>query len=141
MIGAYQHSGPHQWADYEVEFIRQIGAHLGVAIQHSENLAKSHQQAVALQGAITWQRALSDVVSKIRSSLNIELILKTTCQELCHLLNLERIAIYRFNEDWSGQFISHFGTNDISLDNTNPFGEYPVWQDTHLQETQGGTLP
>ncbi|MFQ4140719.1 GAF domain-containing protein [Chlorogloeopsis sp. ULAP02] len=138
LIAAYQHSGPRQWANYEVEFLGQVGAQLGVAIQQSENLAQSKQQAIALQDAIARQRALTEVVGKIRSSLNIDLILKTTCQEVCKMLRVERVGVYRFNPDWSGEFVSHFGMVEAQWDSINPFGKNLVWEDTHLQETKGG---
>ncbi|MDZ8186735.1 MAG: GAF domain-containing protein [Nostoc sp. ChiSLP02] len=138
LIAAYQHSGARQWANYEVEFLGQVGAQLGVAIQQAENLTQSKQQATALQNAIARQRALTEVVGKIRSSLDIELILKTTCQEVCKLLRVERVGVYRFNEDWSGEFVSHFGMVEAQWDSINLFGKNLVWEDTHLQETKGG---
>jgi len=138
LIAAYQHSGPRQWANYEVEFLGQVGAQLGVAIQQAENLTQSKQQAIALQDAIARQRALTEVVGKIRSSLDIDLILKTTCQEVCKMLRVERVGVYRFNEDWSGEFVSHFGMVEAQWDSINPFGKNLVWEDTHLQETKGG---
>ncbi|MDZ7958536.1 MAG: GAF domain-containing protein [Aulosira sp. DedQUE10] len=138
LIAAYQHSEPRQWANYEVEFLEQVGAQLGVAIQQAENLAQSKQQAAALQDAIARQRALTEVVGKIRSSLDIDLILKTTCQEVCKLLKVERVGVYRFNQDWSGEFVSHFGMVEAQWDSINPFGKNLVWEDTHLQETKGG---
>ncbi|QLE58701.1 GAF domain-containing protein [Nostoc sp. TCL26-01] len=138
LIAAYQHSGSRQWANYEVEFLGQVGAQLGVAIQQAENLAQSKQQAVALKDAIARQRALTEVVGKIRSSLDIDLILKTTCQEVCKMLKVERVGVYRFNPDWSGEFVSHFGMVEAQWDSINPFGKNLVWEDTHLQETKGG---
>ncbi|WP_413199288.1 GAF domain-containing protein [Nostoc piscinale] len=138
LIAAYQHSGPRQWVNYEVEFLGQVGAQLGVAIQQTENLNQSKQQATALQEAIARQRALTEVVGKIRSSLDIDLILKTTCQEVCKLLRVERVGVYRFNQDWSGEFVSHFGMVEAQWDSINPFGKNLVWQDTYLQETKGG---
>lgn len=138
LIAAYQHSNPRQWQPFEVEFLEQVGAQLGVAIQQAENLNQSKQRAIALQDAIARQRALTEVVGKIRSSLDIDLILKTTCQEVCNLLRVERVAVYRFNEDWSGGFISNFGMVEAQWDSINPFGQNLVWQDTHLQDTKGG---
>jgi len=138
LIAAYQHSSPRQWQPFEIEFLEQVGAQLGVAIQQAENLQQSKQQAIALQDAIARQRALTEVVGKIRSSLDIHLILKMTCQEVCKLLRVERIAVYRFNPDWSGEFISNFGMVEPQWDSINPFGQNLVWQDTHLQDTKGG---
>ncbi|BAY61014.1 GAF sensor signal transduction histidine kinase [Calothrix brevissima NIES-22] len=138
LLAAYQHSKPREWADYEVEFLGQVGAQLGVAIQQAENLTQSKQQAAALKDAIARQRALTEVVGKIRSSLDINLILKTTCQEVCKLLKVERVAVYRFAADWSGEFVSHFGMVEAQWDSINPFGKNLVWDDTYLKESKGG---
>ena len=138
LLAAYQHSSPRSWQSFEIEFLTQVGAQLGVAIQQAETLEQSKQQASALQDAIARQRALTEVVGKIRSSLDITLILKMTCQEVCHLLRVERIAVYRFNEDWSGEYVSNFGIVEPQWDSINPFGQNLVWEDTYLQETKGG---
>jgi GAF domain-containing protein len=138
LVAAYQHSSTRQWANYEVEFLEQVGAQLGVAIQQAENLAQSKQQTLAFQRAIARQRTLTEVVGKIRSSLDIDLILKTTCQEVCKMLRVERVGVYRFYEDWSGEFVSHFGMVEAQWDSINPFGKNLVWEDTYLQETKGG---
>ncbi|MBE9030936.1 GAF domain-containing protein [filamentous cyanobacterium LEGE 11480] len=139
LLAAYHHTGPRKWLSYEVEFLSQIGAQLGVAIQQADLLEQSKQQAIAFEQAISRQRALTEVVSKIRSSLNTDLILQNACQEVCKLLNVERVGVYRFNDDWSGEFISHFGSPEVNQWlSVNPFGKHLVWEDTHLQETKGG---
>lgn len=138
LMAAYQHSAPRQWSSYEIEFLRQVGAQLGVAVQQAEILEESKQQSLALKDTIARQRALTEVVINIRSSLNINLILQNTCQEVCKLLAVERIAVYRFNRDWSGEFVSNFGMVEPQWDSINPFGKNLVWEDTHLQDTKGG---
>ncbi|MBV6624878.1 MAG: GAF domain-containing protein [Rivularia sp. (in: Bacteria)] len=138
LLAAYHHSSPRKWLDYEVEFLTQVGGQLGVAIQQAEFLQQSKQQAIALEKSIARQRTLTDVVTKIRSFSNTDLILETTCQEVCKLLQVERVGVYRFNADWSGEFVSNFGIPEVSWANINPFGKDLYWRDTHLQETKGG---
>ncbi|MEO0839392.1 MAG: GAF domain-containing protein [Cyanobacteria bacterium J06643_5] len=138
LLAAYQHSSPRKWLDYEVEFLTQVGGQLGVAIQQADFLQQSKQQAIALEKSIARQRTLTDVVTKIRSFSNTDLILETTCQEVCKLLQVERVGVYRFNSDWSGEFVSNFGIPQISWTDVNPFGKNLFWKDTHLQETKGG---
>ncbi|MBE9012936.1 GAF domain-containing protein [Pseudanabaenaceae cyanobacterium LEGE 13415] len=138
LFAAYQHSGVREWDSYEVEFLAQAAGHIGVAIQQAELLEQSKQQTADLENSLARQRALSEVVNNIRSSLDTNFIFHTTCQDLCKLLKLERAAIYRFNPDWSGEFISHFGRVEPQWERANPFGQNLVWEDTHLQETKGG---
>jgi GAF domain-containing protein len=138
LLAAYQHSDTRTWDQYELEFLSQAAGHLGVAMQQAELRDQSAQQAVQMEDAVARQRALTEVMGSIRSSLDTEFIFNTSCQELCKLLKLERAAIYRFNDDWSGQFISHFGRVGPEWESAKPFGRHLVWEDTHLQETKGG---
>lgn len=90
MLAAYQHSAPRQWYPHEVEFFAQAASHLGVAMQQAEIVEQIKQCTTELQDAIARQRALTEVVGNIRSSVNTEIILDTACQELCKLLKLAR---------------------------------------------------
>jgi GAF domain-containing protein len=107
-------------------------------MQQANILEQSKQHTTELQNAVARQRALTGVVDNIRSSLDTKLIFDTTCRELCKLLKVERTAIYRFDSNWGGEFISHFGTVEPQWETINPFGQNLVWGDTHLQETKGG---
>jgi hypothetical protein len=138
LLAAYQHSGARDWKPYEVEFLSQAASHLGVALQQAGLLEQFKQQTTELGDTVARQRALTEVVSKIRSSLDTDLILQNTCREVCHLLKVERVAVYRFNEDWSGGFVNHFGVVDPKWESAHPFGKNMIWDDTYLQETKGG---
>ena len=53
-----------------------------------------------------------------------------------HALECDRVAIYRFHPDWSGEFIvESAGPNCIPLVEENLKTQ---WEDTYLQEHQGG---
>ncbi|WP_432813608.1 sensor domain-containing diguanylate cyclase [Pantanalinema sp. GBBB05] len=97
-----------------------------------------HEQNLQVQLRDEQQRALDRVISKIRASLDLETIFRTTTKETCKLLRVERVAVYRFFENWGGEFVSDFefaepGWNDLGF-----LGQNTVWNDTYLQEHQGG---
>ncbi len=138
LLGTYQHSGPRQWEPLEIDFLAQVGSHLGIAIQQSDLISKLQRKKDELRNSVTRQKALTEVVSQIRSSIDVEHILKTTCEEARKLLNVDRVAVYRFEEDWSGEFVSHFGSKATDWDKVAPFGKNLVWEDTYLQSSQGG---
>jgi GAF domain-containing protein len=136
LLCSYQHSAPRQWLDSEINFMSQIAAQLGVALQQAELLMQTQQQALDLQQAAKQQRVLFEVVSKIREFLDLDAIFQTTTQEICKSLQADRVAVYQFHPDWSGEFIAEFvGEGWIKLvsPTTNT-----IWQDSYLQETQGG---
>jgi methyl-accepting chemotaxis protein PixJ len=63
-------------------------------------------------------------------------IFKITTLEVRQLLRSDRVAVYRFNPDWNGEFIAESaGGNWVKLVGPDI---RTVWEDTHLQETQGG---
>jgi light-regulated signal transduction histidine kinase (bacteriophytochrome) len=63
--------------------------------------------------------------------------LNITSYEVRHILEADRVAVYRFNPDWSGEFIAEsVGDGWIKL--VGPDVPQKVWEDTYLKETQGG---
>ncbi|MBN4000951.1 GAF domain-containing protein [Nostoc sp. LPT] len=136
LLATYQHTGPRQWKTSEVNFLSQIAAQMGVALQQADLLSQTQQQTLDLQQATEQQRVLFEVVAKVRESLDLDAIFQTTTQEICKSLQADRVAVYRFEADWSGEYIAEFvGDKWLKLvsSDTNT-----VWQDSYLQETQGG---
>ncbi|MFN6569314.1 GAF domain-containing protein [Dendronalium sp. ChiSLP03b] len=136
LLATYQHSGPRQWQAFEVNFFSQTAAQMGVALQQAGLLTQTKQQTLDLQQAAEQQRVLFEVVAKMRESLNLDAIFQTSTQEVCKVLQADRVAVYRFDLDWSGEFIAEFvGEGWVKLVDGN---KNTVWQDSYLQETQGG---
>src|SRR4028119_173302 len=122
----------------------------------------------ALHKSVQRERVIALAIQRIRETLDIETIFSVTTHELRQLINCDRVLIYRFNSDWSGEIVSEsVGTEWISLlqeqannpnltqrtlENDNcavkrfdsAAGCDSVLstsfsvQDTYLQETQGG---
>ncbi|MEM7554704.1 MAG: GAF domain-containing protein [Cyanobacteria bacterium P01_A01_bin.84] len=113
LLGIYQHRSKRHWENSEVDFVNQIAAQLGVAMQQASLLDYNRQQAkklqysnVELQRGVERQEAISNIVAKIRSSLDVEIIFSTTTEEIRKLLEVDRVVVYRFNTDWSGKFVA-----------------------------------
>jgi len=122
----------------------------------------------ALQKSVQRERAIALAIQRIRQTLDIETIFSATTHELRQLINCDRVAVYRFNPDSSGEFVSEsVGADWISLvqeqannpklkersledkDCTikcfdskagcdNVLNASSLVQDTYLQETRGG---
>ncbi|NEQ99641.1 MAG: GAF domain-containing protein, partial [Cyanothece sp. SIO2G6] len=84
------------------------------------------------------QQALYRVISKIRASLDLDVIFRTTTKETCKLLWVDRIAVYKFNENWGGSFVSNFEFAEPTWGEVGHWGQVTIWDDTYLQEHQGG---
>jgi GAF domain-containing protein len=134
LLAVYQNIGPRDWQEDEVYLLTQVGTQLGVALQQAEYLKQMQTQAAEISKAAERQRALVNTVDKIRQSLDIDTIFKTTTQEVRRLLEVERVAIYRFYPDWSGEFVA-----DSIVDGWTPMVKpQPVTEPVLLQSIQAG---
>ncbi len=106
LLGVYQNTGSRVWQEDEVYLLTQVGTQLGVALQQAEFLQQMQSQAAEISKAAERQKALANTIEKIRQSLDIDTIFKTTTQEVLQLLKVERVAIYRFDSDWNGEFVA-----------------------------------
>lgn len=160
LLCIHQCSSPRQWEASEIEFVQLIAGHLGVALQQADYLEQVKlqsaelAQAKAREKAAQWQRTIAITIEKIRQSLDLENIFHTTTGELRQLLNADRVAIYRFNPDWSGEFVFESVaegwislideqlqrpevSENVSECSAKDLAKPPV-ADTYLQDTEGG---
>ncbi|MDF5728109.1 MAG: GAF domain-containing protein [Rhizonema sp. PD38] len=137
-----------EWTSLELELAQELAKQFGLAIEqyeqyqqvnafnaNLENLVK--ERTLQLQQATEQQQALFGVVAKIRDSLNIDTIFQTT-KEVCQLLEAEHVAVYRFNPDWSGEFVYDYKILSPGCGDLVNLWTKTIWNDTHLQQTQGG---
>ncbi|MEH2135481.1 GAF domain-containing protein [Nostoc sp.] len=134
LLCIHQCNETRDWKESEIEFVRQIADHIAVAIQQAKHLKQVQLQAAKLAQAVQRDQVIARIVDKIRSPLDIETIFKTTTQEIRKLLQADRVAIFSFNPDWSGNFVAE----SFAEDWTPLVGIQPTIFDTYLQQTQGG---
>ncbi|AFY31705.1 GAF domain-containing protein [Calothrix sp. PCC 7507] len=136
LLAAYQNSGSREWQSWEVNFLTQIGLQFTLAKSQIEYIEQVKLKSENLVQIAEQEKAFTKIVNRIRQSLDVEEIFKTTTQEVRQLLRCDRVAVYRFNPDWGGEFVAEsVGHIWIKLVGTDI---KTVWEDTHLQETQGG---
>lgn len=106
-----------------------------------------------------YEQATSQVIQQMRQSLDLEAIFRATTQALRQAIDCDRVIIYRFNHDWSGDVIAESvagGWRSLLLaeGETGPWqanvlqaerctvrllsNDHSIIQDTYIQETQGG---
>ncbi|MBD2196429.1 MULTISPECIES: GAF domain-containing protein [Calothrix] len=101
------------------------------AAQQEREKAQAQLQQQARHKQLLW-----NITQTIRQSLEIEVIINAAVQEVRQILAVDRVALYRFGADWSGEFIAEAVTGDwVKLVGADV---QQVWEDTYLQETQGG---
>lgn len=126
----------------------------GIAIGIDRKLA-----AQALRQTAEREQAVGLVLQRMRETLELENIFRTTTQELRQVIRGDRTLIYQFNPDWSGQVVAedvadawlpiipvrtdHPEFQQITVNSANCIvqqlnGKEVLIQDTYLQEQQGG---
>ncbi|MEH2083174.1 MAG: GAF domain-containing protein [Nostoc sp.] len=136
LLAAYQNSGPRDWQPWEETFVTQIGLQFGVTISQGEYLEQVQKKSDQLAKIVEQEKVFTKIVNRIRQSLDVESVFKTTTQEVRQSLQCDRVAVYRFNPDWGGEFVAEsVGTGWTKLVGPNI---KTVLDDTYLQETKGG---
>lgn len=98
------------WAAIDLDLAKSLGHQFATAIQQYE----THQQLQALNASLEsqvkertaklhqateYQRALFEVVTDVRKSLDLKTIFATVTQEMLRSLSVDRVCIYEFDLD------------------------------------------
>jgi two-component system, chemotaxis family, CheB/CheR fusion protein len=102
----------------------------------STDITQQKQTEEALRMSATRERTTLKIVQKISKTLDRQAIFFATTAELRKAIKCDRVALYCFNEDWSGQFIAE-SVEDVWIKLVEA-EKQQVWIDTYLQETKGG---
>ena len=133
-LSAYQNSGPRNWQESEVQMMLNCATQFRLPLQQTAFMRHSQFREQQREKAIKRERGLAQMLEQIRNAKEEEKIFQIATQEGRKLLEVDRLAIYRFEPDWSGKFIAE----SVTAGWTKLIDTILVVQDTYLQETQGG---
>jgi signal transduction histidine kinase len=162
LLIAHHCSQPRLWTEGEIQLLRQLADQVAIAIQQAnlyqqtqnelaerqraeaalQQLNQELEQRVqrrtqALQRQAEQEHLLRLIIQNIHQSLDLDDIFSTVLHATRKTLKADRVAIYQFNSDWSGQFVAESvgeGWNAL----VGGDGVQSVWQDSYLKDTQGG---
>ena len=159
LLSAFQNTTTRHWSESEVQLLRRVAAQIGVALVQTEAFAQVQAKNDRLTKVAEREKASINIIKRIRQTLDLDTTMRTTTKELRSLLNCDRVALYKFNPDWSGSFVAEsVGSGWVSLmeqqeklptlkesvsDCQGIQGmakNSSVFSDTYLQETQGGSF-
>ncbi|NJK55030.1 MAG: GAF domain-containing protein [Pleurocapsa sp. SU_5_0] len=83
--------------------------------------------------AIEQIKVAATIIDKIRCSQDIQTIFTITTQEVRRVLECDRLLVYQFNDDWSGQVLAESvgaGWNSLLVERNN----YEVLGNGHVQQ-------
>ena len=102
----------------------------------STNISQQKQTEAELRESAAREKTILKIVSKIRQTFDLDEIFQTVTVELKKTLKCDRLVLYRFNPDWSGEFVAESVDKGWTRLITEEM--HIMWQDTCLQTSEGG---
>ena len=134
MLGVYQNSGTRNWQESELKAMLDYAKSLSFPLQQTDSLRQRQFQTKLMENRLQRERGLSKLQERLRNAKTDRTVFQVATQDGRKLLNSDRVAIYRFEPDWSGRFIAESAAPGwIDLIETTH-----IVQDTFLQRTEGG---
>jgi PAS domain S-box-containing protein len=133
------------WTDGSIHWIETRGeAYFNAAgeairtIGTVVNIDERQQAQQLLQNQLDRQRLVLDMTVQIRRSLDLPEILQTTVDEVRQFLQIDRVLVYKFASDWSGNVIVESVSADWSAISTEQM-YYPC-SDVAVKNFQQGIV-
>ncbi len=135
LLAAYQNTGPRNWQESDKDLVLEVSDTLGIALNQAEFVEQLQQKNEQLAQGIEREKTISKVVDRIRRTPQVNAVFENTTQEVRYVLQADRVALYKFYEDWSGEFVAEsVATGWKPLVGT----EEAKVKDTYLRDNQGG---
>ncbi len=107
-------SGQTQIVEYQLQFgertcdyeARVVACNSNELIAMVRDISDRKQAEQVLRESAEREKAIATVIKRMRQSLDIQTIFTATTSELRQVLNCDRVAVYSFNPDWSGQVVA-----------------------------------
>ncbi|MEB3883047.1 PAS domain S-box protein [Lyngbya sp. CCY1209] len=110
LLVVHQCQVPRYWEQWEIQLIKQLATQLAIAIQQAQlyqqlqvELNDRIMAEDALRETIVREMAIAQVIQQMRQTLDLEKIFESTTQDVQAILTCDRVAIYRFNDNWGGE--------------------------------------
>jgi len=97
LIVAFQHDLPRYWEQIDTNLLAQVGVQVGLALQLAEYLKQLRDQSTRMAQSAEQKRFVASVVDRIRRSLDLQQVFRTTAREIRSFLNVDRVAIFKFD--------------------------------------------
>ena len=134
VLGIYQNTTTRNWQEAEITQLQEYAARLVKPLQQTAYFRNAEFQTKQMERAFKRERSLARSLEKLRLSRNEQAVWQIATDKGREILDVDRVAIYRFNADWSGNFVA----DSVAPGWTSLIKIIPFIEDTFLQNTKGG---
>ncbi|HAX75689.1 MAG TPA: histidine kinase [Cyanobacteria bacterium UBA11372] len=125
------HSKGRAIYDEQGQPLRMVGVEYDISDRKQAELM--HQQQ------LEREQAIADISQDIRRSLDLNEVLSRTVERVRHLLNTDRVIIFRFRPDWQGDVVvESVGKEWISILSTTIFD--PCFEEHYIEPYRQGQI-
>lgn len=134
VLGVYQNSTTRNWQETEITQLQEYATRFVKPLQQTAYFRNAEFQNKQMERAFKREKSLSKSLEKLRLSKDEKAVWQIATDKGREILDVDRVAIYRFNPDYSGNFVADSaapGWSDLTK-------VIPFIEDTFLQNTKGG---
>ncbi|MFM9265593.1 PAS domain S-box protein [Tychonema sp. BBK16] len=91
--------------DFSLKPVADETGKIVLLLPECRDITESKQAQVALRQQVERERLITQIQSRIRSSLDFQDILNTTVAEVREFLATDRVIVFRFRPDWNGDVV------------------------------------
>ncbi|NJP11320.1 MAG: GAF domain-containing protein [Leptolyngbyaceae cyanobacterium RU_5_1] len=99
LLVSHQCSGPREWQEVEVNFLRQVAIQLGFALEQATLLRQKEDDA-------RLSKLLNDITSRMREALNRQQTFSVVTKDTREAIAADRVVVYLFDEQWQGTIVA-----------------------------------
>ncbi|MBD2181750.1 response regulator [Aerosakkonema funiforme] len=102
--------------DFSIKPVFDSSQNVVLLVTEGRDITQRKQAEETLRQMAEREKAIARVIERMRQTLDIESIFTATTQELRLLIDCDRIVVYQFHPDWTGEFVAEsVGSEWISL--------------------------
>ncbi len=134
MLGVYQNSSARNWQEAELKSVQEFAKNFGFPLQQTASRRQALFQTKLMERRLEREQGMARLQEKLRNAKEEKSVFQIATQGGRKLLDVDRVAVYRFDADWSGKFIAESATPGWS----SLIETVLSIEDTFLQRTKGG---
>jgi PAS domain S-box-containing protein len=146
LLVAQQCGETRKWQPLEIDLLKSLATQTAIAIQRSElyqqaqiEISQRQQAEDALRKQFQRERLVAAITQRIRKSLDLDTILNATVAEVRQALQTDRVIIFRFEPDWSGNVVvESVGSSWSAILGTNIYD--PCFEQEYILPYQQGRV-